>query len=98
MFTGEKLKKLKIKLEIENNFNRYLRKVMTLSMNVFRVSAVDDMLEYFPEPSFHPPIAIVTFRFGCFCLKLIIFLYCAIGNSQQFKIKIKLFSKHVKSE
>lgn len=56
----------------------YLTKARTLAMNIFRVSAEFAISEYLPDPSFQPPIAIVTFNLGCFFLKFNTFLYWAV--------------------
>lgn len=50
----------------------------TLSVKALRFSGVDAMSEYLPDPSFQPPIAIVTLSLGCFSLKAKTFLYWAV--------------------
>jgi hypothetical protein len=52
------------------------------------------MSEYFPDPSFHPPMAIVTLSFGCFCLKPMTFLYWAVFRRKKNIFFIIMFCRN----
>uniref|UniRef100_A0A6B0UQ17 Uncharacterized protein n=1 Tax=Ixodes ricinus TaxID=34613 RepID=A0A6B0UQ17_IXORI len=51
------------------------RNSSTLSTNLFLPSAVFDMLEYFSDPSFQPPMAMIVFKSGFSSLRSLNFLY-----------------------
>ena len=73
----------------------YLIKVKTLSMKALRLSGLSAMSEYFPDPSFPPPMAIKTFSFGFFFFKLTTFLYWPALCTKIFQQKISLKLKVV---
>ena len=75
--------------QVNWGFMTYLIKTKTLSMKALRFSGVLAMSEYFPDPSFHPPMAIVTLSFGCFCLKPMTFLYWPACNNKTVLQKLR---------